>query len=282
VSEEQKFDVLVIGAMKAATSTVCAYFEDNPDIYMVPRGEPNYFSHDANFRKGPEWYATHLEGYAGERLRGEGSNDYAARDLYPESAARIAAYNPQMKIIYMVRHPLERIVSAWIQNRANSGDQVPPTLDRAVREMPDRFVGQSRYWHNIRPYQEHFPSDQIFVGFMEDLNRDPEAFFARLSEFVGIPCTYTPDRGHLNKSAGKLVPTPAYTALNKLAVTRTAKRFLPGNLRRLVKQKLLSAKVSEKPRFSEPVREMLLETLRPDAEAFLAHYGKPHDFWALT
>ena len=60
-AEERKFDVLVIGAMKAATSTVCAYLEDNPDIYMVPRAEPNYFSHDANFSKGADWYATYLE-----------------------------------------------------------------------------------------------------------------------------------------------------------------------------------------------------------------------------
>ena len=48
-----------------------------------------------------------------------------------------------------------------------------------------------------------------------------------------------------------------------------------------VKRKLLSTRVAEKPRFSEPVREMLCDTLRPDAEAFLAHYGKPRDFWSL-
>jgi hypothetical protein len=273
---------MVIGAMKAATSTVSAYLEDNPEIYMVPRAEPNYFSHDENFARGAGWYAGFLAGHGTERLCGEGSNDYAARDLYPETAARMAAYNPQARIIYMVRHPLERIVSAWIQNRADCGDDVPPTLDTAVREMTDRFVGQSLYWHNIRPYQQHFDPKQIFVGFMEDLNRDPEDFFARLSEFLGIPCTYKPERGHLNKSAGKRVPTSAYTAVNRLALTGLAKQILPKGFRTLVKERVLSRPMTEKPRFSPAVRAGLVDRLRPDAEAFLAHYGKPRDFWVLN
>lgn len=47
---------LVIGAMKAATLTVCAYLEDHPEVYCIPGREPNYFSHDSNYKKGLEWY----------------------------------------------------------------------------------------------------------------------------------------------------------------------------------------------------------------------------------
>lgn len=282
VQTQPKFDVLVIGAMKAATSTVCAYLEGNPDIYMVPKGEPNYFSHDTNFQKGLDWYSAHLDAHKTERLCGEGSNDYAARDMYPETAARMAAYNPQAKIIYMVRDPIARITSAWIQNRADSGDDVPPTLDKAVQEMPDRFIGQSCYWHNISSYRDHFPDTQIFVGFMEDLNQDPEGFFAELSDFLGIGYTYEPARGHLNKSAGKRVPTQAYTALNRVPLIEVVKRVLPNGLKTLVKTRLLSRSVSEKPQFSPEVRAKLVATLAPDAEAFLQHYGKPRDFWSLS
>lgn len=285
MTAERKADFLVIGAMKAATSTVCAYLEDHPDVYMVPGGEPNYFSHDENFARGPAWYAEHFAPRSRERLCGEGSNDYAARDLYPDSAARMAAYNPDLKLIYMVRHPLERIASAWLQNRKNRGDSVPPTLDQAVREMPARFVGQSRYWHNIAPYRERFSDGRIFVGFMEDLGQDPAGFFDGLCGFLGVEPFRQPETGerqHLNKSIGKRVPTRAFSAVNRLPFMRAAKRILPKGLKSTVKSRLLTSTVSEMPELSPAVRAEVLRVIEPDARAFLSHYGKPADFWTFT
>lgn len=271
-------DFIVIGAMKAATSTVCAYFEDHPDVYMVPGSEPNYFSREENYARGPEWYHEYLAPHADERLCAEGSNHYSARDLHPETAQRMAAYNPDMKIIYMLRHPLERIVSAWIQNRANKGDEVPPTLDRAVQEMADLYIGQSRYWYNLAPFREEFGDDRIFVGFMEDLQQDEAGFFAALTGFLGI-VPHDVERPHLNKSAGKRVPNRAYSALNQFPGTRFLKRLLPQTLRRQVKTRLLSSSVTDKPDFSPAVRADLIKTLEPDAQAILTHCGKPGDFW---
>lgn len=269
--------------MKAATSTICAYLEGHGDAFMVPRAEPNYFSHDANFDKGPQWYETYFAEHTSEGLCGEGSNDYAARDLYPDTAARMAAYNPDMKIIYMVRDPLARIISAWIQNRADSGDMVPPTPDKAVQMMPDLFVGQSRYWHNIAPYRKHFGDAQIFVGFMEDLNRNPDRFYRELCGFLQIaPVVEDSGAGHLNKSAGKRVPSPAYTTLNKMPMVGLAKALLPTALKRTVRERFLSRRIDEKPDFSPQVRAEVASILVPDAAAFLDHYGKPADFWKLS
>lgn len=276
-----QMDMIVIGAMKAATSTVCAYLEDHPDVFMVPNCEPNYFSHDTNFAKGPDWYAHFLEGHQSETLCAEGSNDYAARDLYPECAQRMAAYNPKMRIIYMVRHPLKRISSAWVQNRTDAGDVVPPTLDRAVREKAELFVGQSRYWHNLAPYREAFGDAQIFVGFMEDLNRDPAAFFANLCAFLEISPQDTIERGHLNKSSGKRMPNQAYTVMKGLPFIETIKSLFPQSVIQGVKDAVLTNKVEAPPQFSDAVKAEILEVLRPDAQALLAHCGKAPDFWDL-
>lgn len=275
-----KPDLIVIGAMKCASSTVCAYFEDHPDVFMVPRCEPNYFSHDENFAKGVQWYEDHFTDFAGQAYCGEGSNYYSARALYPETAARMAAYNPKMKIIYMVRDPMKRIVSAWVQTRVDSGDAVPPSVDEAVRAMPDLFIGQSLYWHNLEPYRALFPEAQIFVGFMEDLKREPEAFFSRLCAFLGV-AEHTIERSHQNPSAGKYVPSAGYTAVNKLPLTGLLKRALPDSLKQMVKQKVLSTKIDSLPDFSVDARTQVLEQIAPDAKALLAHCGKPEDFWAL-
>jgi hypothetical protein len=276
-----KPDFIVIGAMKCGTSTVCAYFEDHPDVFMVPRCEPNFFSRDENFAKGTDWYESHFAGRGDEKLCGEGSNNYASGLLYPHSATRMAAYHPGLKLIYVVREPITRIASAWIQTRANKGDQIPPTLDRAVQELPDLFIGQSLYWQNLQRYRAVFPDSQIFVGFMEDMEADPQAFFARLCGFLGIEPVARIKRERVNPSQGKKVPSRLYSALNLVPFARTLKKAAPGGLRRYVKDRFLTQKIEKKPEFSPLVLAKLRGQLSADAAALLAFCGKPADFWRI-
>lgn len=276
-----KADFLVIGVMKCATSTVCAYLEDHPDVFMVPRCEPNFFSHDENYAKGLDWYAAHFKDRGAAKICGEGSNAYAAGKMYPETVARIAAYNPGLKLIYMARHPIDRILSAWIQMRVDHGDSVPSTPDRAVQEQEDFYVDPSSYWKNISRYRAAFPDSQIFVGFMEDLERDPTAFFARLTRFLDIRENPVIKRGHVNPSAGKAVPRRLYSAVNQLPFIGQLKQLTPAPLKNFIKQKLLSRPASKELDFSPKTRADLVKVFRPDATAFLAQYSKTPDLWTL-
>lgn len=276
-------DFIVIGAMKCGTSTVCAYLEDHPGVFMVPGAEPNFFSHDENFARGPAWYESFFAGQDGASLRGEGSNAYASGQMFPHSAARMAAYKPDLKLIYVVRHPVERIVSAWIQNRVDMGDRIPPTLDRAVREMPERYLGQSLYWQNLSRYRALFPDDRIHIGFMEDLKADPDAFFAGICGFLGVPPAPRIRRDHVNPSAGKIMPSTAYSAVNGLPLMGVLKSLLPQGLRHAVRDRFLTRRIApgNRPDFSPAVRDWLRAELAPDSAAFLAHCDRPGDYWRL-
>jgi hypothetical protein len=276
-----KPDFIVIGAMKCGTSTVNAYFEDHPSVFMVRGTELRFFSHDEVFARGTDWYEAQFAGRTTETLCGEGTNDYASGQLHPLSAGRMAAYRPDLRIVYMVRHPVARIVSAWIQNRVDQGDQVPPTLDRAVRERAPLYVGQSLYWENLSRYRAVFPDSQIFVGFMEDMRADQAAFFARLCDFLGVPPAPAIRRGHVNPSSGKRVPGALYSRVNRLPLTRALKAVVPKPLRSLVKDRVLSSDAAQRPAFSPAVAAELADRLRPDAAALLAHCGKPPGFWKL-
>lgn len=275
-------DFIVIGAMKAATSTVCAYFEDHPDTFMPERCEPNFFSHDENWSRGPDWYAAFFEPGREATLVGEGSNDYANGARYPLSAERMAATCPEARIVYMVRHPVDRIASAWVQLRSRRRDGAPPTVDAAVRDKPEVYVDQSRYWAQLSRFRAHFDDSRIFVGFMEDMQRDQAAFFAHLCDFLGVPVAREIRRPHANPSAGKSLPTPLYSKLRSMGPVRSAARALvPPEMRDWIVRRTLSAPITENPRMSEQVRKRLLDELRPDAQRLLAHCGKPMDFWTL-
>ena len=271
---------IIIGAMKCATSTVTAYFEDHPDVFMIPGFEPNFFCDSDVYAKGTDWYDSHFAANTDGLLAGEGSNYYAARDMFPGTAERMAAYNPDLKLVYMVRHPMKRIVSSWIQYRADGGDTIPATVDRAAQQMPDMFVGQSLYWHNLQPYFDHFPKENIFIGFVEDMARDPDAFFADLCGFLGVQPSSV-ERTHQNPSAGKKVPGRAYSVVNKLPFVGLAKRLLPKGLKTAVKDNMLSSSASDVPDFSDSVRREVLRQIAPDSSALLEYCGKPTDFWEL-
>jgi hypothetical protein len=274
-----KPDFLVIGAMKCATSTICAYLEDHEAVFMVPNADPNFFSHDDNWAKGPDWYDRFFEGRGAEKLCGEGSNHYAHAVIYPGSAVRIHDFCPDAKLIYIARHPVQRIVASWIQKRANQGDAVPPTLDRAVLEAPDHFIDESLYWRQLSQYRPHFPDDRIFIGFMEDLKADGPAFMARLCAFLEIAPTEALERPHMNPSAGKRVPSELYTAIRRLPGVKALVQLMPKGLRQWLKRQVFSKKLDDRPTFSPEVLARLEAELAPDAAVFLAHCGKPANFW---
>jgi len=274
-----KPDFLVIGAMKCATSTICAYLEDHAEVFMVPNADPNFFSYDENWAKGADWYGRFFEARGNEKLCGEGSNHYAHHAMYPRSAERIAEFCPETKLIYIVRHPVQRIIASWIQKRVDRGDQAPPTLDGVVLENPDPFVSESLYWRQISRYRAHFPDDRIFIGFMEDLKADGPAFMARLCAFLDITPTEALERPHVNPSAGKRVPSELYTTVRRLPGVKAFARLMPKGPKQWLRKQFFSTKLDERPAFSLTVLAKLEAELAPDTAALLAYCGKPADYW---
>lgn len=277
-------DFLVIGAMKCASSTVATYLEDHPEVDMVKGCEPRYFSDNAKYAQGPDWYQRFFDGFGGDKLVGEGSNDYAAGALFPHSAERIARDLPEAKLVFMVRHPVKRIVSAWTQYRSDSGDFVPPTLDEAITARPEYLLDQSLYWRNLQRYRAHFDDTQIFVGFMEDLSADPDAFWMRLCAFLGVPPAPVKDTIHANQTSGKRLPSATYSRLRRMALLQPVKQMMPRQAKRFLRRKVFTRPVDQalkEAEFSAEVLEELRRRLRPDTQALLAHCGRPANFWDL-
>lgn len=271
-----KPDFIVIGAMKCATSTVCAYLEDHEDVFMV-QGEPNYFSRDDRWALGEEWYLEHFRGAEGYRAAGEGSNGYSNLARHPETVTRMAGFRPDLKIVYMVRDPIARIRSDYIQRRTDSGDDYPSTIDEAIRAHPEIFIDQSLYWRTLSAYRAAFGDARIFVGFMEDLSRDHDAFFRGLTAFLGVE--HAPvQRGHANPSVSKRVPSRSYSLVNGVPGIALAKKLVPEAVRTAVKTRFLS-RPSGEVRLRPETLDHVTAALGEDPARLLAYCGRPADFW---
>ena len=108
-----KPDFIIIGAAKSGTTTLYQYLCRHPQIYMSTPKEPDFFSLDMNYHKGIEWYESLFDGAKPEQICGEASTTYSRWHQHPKAAERISQYLPKVKLIYIMRHPVDRAYSFY-------------------------------------------------------------------------------------------------------------------------------------------------------------------------
>ena len=274
-------DYLVIGAQKSATSSLCALLGQHPDVFMCEPKEPYYFSHDEIFARGRGWYESLFEAGASAAAVGEGSTTYTQNHLYPEAPARLAAALPDAKLVFMARHPLDRIVSHWMHLRTKGGRETRP-LDEAVRERPE-YLDHSLYTRQLDLYRAHFSEDRFHLMLFEDFKSDPEGATRGCFAFLGVdPAAWgSEDAARVrHASAGGRADTGLLRPLRRLPGFAALRDLAPSGLREGFRS-VLKKPVGEAPAFDDETREWLEERLRDDAHAFLRSAGKPENYWGF-
>ena len=174
-----KPDFIVIGAQKCGTTTLCRELERHPEVGLFPHKETHFFSF--RYNRGLEWYEPLFDRING-RVKGEGSPSYTTGEFSKLAAARIAADLPDVKLIFIARHPLERLPSGYTQ-LFDSGLK-PGTFEEELRRSP-KLLPASCYHARLQDFYEHIPRESILVMFLEDLKRDYSGELARMYEFIG-------------------------------------------------------------------------------------------------
>ena len=113
---------ITIGAMKCGTHSLHQYLDLHPEIAMSQRKELNFFLTEAKFAQGLEWYSAQIAGNG--TARGESSPNYSKCHMFPGVAERMHATLPDIKLIYLVRDPVERAVSHYVHFPARLSTQL--------------------------------------------------------------------------------------------------------------------------------------------------------------
>ncbi len=205
---------LIIGAQRAGTTSLYRYLVAHPAVgpVVLTKGA-HYF--DTNYEKGIGWYRSHfpsrwygrlVERRTGTRfITGEGSPYYVFHPLAPQ---RIAETLPDVKLILLLRNPVERAYSHHQHEVARGFEQLP--FEEALEAEPERLAGEEerirqdpryrsfshqhhsylargRYLEQILRYRALFPPDQLLILVMEEFFADPERGYARVLDFLGLP-----------------------------------------------------------------------------------------------
>lgn len=252
--------VLVIGAMKCGTTSLFQYLGTHPEVVPSSPKQVNHFSDEARWARGLDAYVGHWpRGRSGAWLL-EASPSYTYPDRAEICAERIASLDAEVRLIYLVREPGERIESHYFHGKHRGEFADCASIGEALRTRP-RLLDTTRYCRWIRAYRRHFGDDRFRVVSTAALDADPASVLRDLCRFIGIDEAFDfPDLAtRYNTRETQVRDHPLVTRMQA-----------SGGLRRLVRQLLpLRLRQRLKLRLKPDAREVEPERLSAEQRAFV-------------
>lgn len=158
-------NLLIIGAQKCGTTSLHAILAQHAEISMSEPKELNFFTW--HWERGLDWYAAQ---FGDSPVRGEATPEYTAYPGWPETAERVGRTLPEARLIYLVRDPVERVISHW-QHLVTAGVFRKPFEKTILSPSFGRsqFVQRTRYQAQLDRYLAYFPSEAVLVVSLEQL-----------------------------------------------------------------------------------------------------------------
>jgi len=256
-------DFIIIGAMKSATSTLHNQLSAQPGVFMSTPKEPNFFSDNEAYRQGLDWYSGLFSDASAADICGESSTHYTKLPDYPDTIARLKAAVPQSKLVYVMRHPIDRLVSHYIHQWSEG--VISCDINQALDRYPE-LINYSRYGMQITPYLEEFGSGAVLPVFFDDLKKNKNRALNMVGEFIGCPepLIWIDDLGMDNVSNQRIRRFYGYEVLvNWRPMAWVRKNVVPQSLRNRVKRQFTMQK---RPQISDVQRERITEIFDKDLQ----------------
>jgi hypothetical protein len=231
-------DFVIIGAMKSATSTLQEQLALQSGIFMCDPKEPNFFSDDSQYRRGVDWYSGLFSGAPVDALMGEASTHYTKLPTYEQTVARMHELLPGARMVYVMRHPIDRLVSHYIHEW--SMGNIHGSIDEAVRQYPE-MIQYGEYSMQLIPFFQSYGRERILPVFFDRLTREPQAELERVCKFIGYKGApkWIHDIKPSNVSSERLRRFPLYDLVVKSEFSTWLRRtFVPRDLRNWIKASL--------------------------------------------
>ena len=231
-------DFIIIGAMKCGTSTLAAQLGQQAGVFMTTPKEPNFFSDDAIYARGEDWYQNLFSAASETDVTGEASTHYTKLPTYPETLTRMQAAGGQPKLVYVIRNPVERAISHYIHEwtEARMGNDPIEAFAQNTE-----LVDYGRYAMQIAPFIDAYGQEAVLLSSLEQIKADPHHAFAEVAAHLGLPdgAAWDDTLGAQNVSAERARKLPLQGLLLDNPVAQALRRTLiPKALRSRVRQSL--------------------------------------------
>jgi hypothetical protein len=275
---------IVIGAMKAGTTSLYHYLRNHEQVFMPKVKELDFFVAESNWSRGLDWYRQQFSGAGDTQARGEASTLYTKYPVYQGVPERMACVVPDVRLVYLVRDPIVRMRSHY-QHRVALGAETAP-LEVALLENPI-YLACSRFAMQLERYLDHFPREQVHVVTSEALRGDRTNAMQAVYEFLGVDPSLAPaalETEFYRTSQRRSYPPAVYAARRFLKHhVPQAKRAKEAVDSVLARRRGMAADAGAPDVVISPqLHEQLAGLLRDDVARLRRYMGPEFDGWGLA
>lgn len=293
---------LIIGAARSGTTALYDLVRQHPRVFMSAIKEPNYFAFEGEPLdwRGPgkefvnnsvaRWedycalFAPAAEGMA----RGEASPLYL---WAPQAARRIKARLPDVKMVAVLRNPVEQAFSHYLYARAQMIEPLD-SFEAALEAEPQRlrdhwqplfqYSSFPRYGEQLERFYAEFPEDRLQIFLYEDYRSDPAAMLRRIFGFIGVEDRFEPDFTRETNMGGQ----PRHAWLQALVmrpnpVASLAALVVPPDARRAIRD-MVSRRNLARDAMPARARALLVERLSDDISRLQRLLKRDLSHWMRT
>ncbi|MEM9923671.1 MAG: sulfotransferase domain-containing protein [Cyanobacteria bacterium P01_D01_bin.50] len=180
-------NLIIIGAMKCGTTSLHHYLNLHPEICMSRDKELDFFIEEKNWSRGIKWYKSHFVGQA--KIYGESSPNYTRYPIWKGIPLRMFSVIPETKLIYIVRNPIERIISHYVHLYADSKEN--RDIEEALAELDgNQYIERSKYFLQLEQYLEFFSDSNILIITSEELSNFPQKTLKKVFQFLQVDADF--------------------------------------------------------------------------------------------
>ena len=211
-------DFIIIGAQRSGTTSLYRYLISHPEIRSASRKEVHFF--DVNFWRGQNWYRAHFPFDVSSSMLGKGERSWITGEaspyyiFHPLAAERTANVLPEVKLIALLRNPIDCTCSHYYHNVRRGYEHL--SFREAIEIEAERLRGEKdeilkdgnyqsdtfavfsyltrgHYAHQLREWLRYYSRSQILILKSEDFFADPRAGLEQVFNFLNLPCWYPND-----------------------------------------------------------------------------------------
>lgn len=186
-------NMLIAGAPRCGTTSIYRGLAIHPDIFFPEKKELWFFYNQKEWQKGIEWYADQFKGHVNEKIIAEATPLYFCCQ---KSIKRISRVLPGVKILLVLRNPVDRAVSHYWFNvkKSNESLSIDEALERDLSESREwklpkgalNYVGIGMYDVHIQNILRYFKRNQVHTVIFEEMLNNQEKTFVEIYDFLGV------------------------------------------------------------------------------------------------
>ncbi len=209
-------DFLGIGTQKGGTTYLHGLLQQHPKVHLAHPKELHFFT--LHQHRGLKWYSQHFEAAPADNRCGEITPYYL---FHPLAAERIAAALPKVKLIVLLRDPVERALSQYFHSkrlglepldfedafaaeskRLADAESALKRGETHKSHQQHSYLSRSRYEQQLLRFEKLFPSEQLLVLRSEDLFEQPEGIWEQVMVFLELDKSPFSSQGFRYAGAG--------------------------------------------------------------------------------